>query len=200
MSSRGVHGVLHDHAVGDDAEALGLVEQAQVVEDAGAVRGDLHAGPDLAELALALVQLDREALLGEGGGRGEAADAAPDDEHVGALAGRELLDLGALTAGVDVHRLVGLNLFARRAGWRSSPSSPTRRSWPSTRRRLRGQGLSERGVLALGHAIHDPDGVAIASLGIAMPASRFEPPMVRPMVATLRKAAREIEGRLAEEA
>ena len=72
-----VHGVLHDHAVGDDAEALGLVEQAQVFQDPGAVRGDLHAGPDLAELALALVQLDREALLGEGGGRGEAADAAP---------------------------------------------------------------------------------------------------------------------------
>ena len=55
-------------------------------------------------------------------------------------------------------------------------------------------------MLALGHAIHDPDGVAIASLGIAMPASRFEPVMVRPMVATLRKGAREIEGRLAEEA
>ena len=61
-------------------------------------------------------------------------------------------------------------------------------------------GLSERGVLALGHAIHDPDGGATASLGIAMPASRFEPVMVRPMVATLRKAAREIQGRLAEEA
>lgn len=60
-------------------------------------------------------------------------------------------------------------------------------------------GLSERGVLALGHAIRDPAGLAVASLGIAMPASRFEPQMVRPMVATLKKAAREIEAALSEE-
>lgn len=58
-------------------------------------------------------------------------------------------------------------------------------------------GLSEQGVLAIGRAIHDDDGVAVASLGIAMPASRFEPVMVRPMVSALKKATRDIEAALA---
>ncbi|WP_232549828.1 IclR family transcriptional regulator [Propioniciclava soli] len=61
------------------------------------------------------------------------------------------------------------------------------------------KGLSERGVLAIGHAVHGADGVAVASLGLAMPASRFEPRLVRPMVAALRAGAREIQARLAEE-
>ena len=57
-------------------------------------------------------------------------------------------------------------------------------------------GLSEQGVLALGHAIHDAEGLAAASLGIAMPSTRFQPQMVRPMVAALKKASRNIEARL----
>lgn len=57
-------------------------------------------------------------------------------------------------------------------------------------------GLSERGILPLGHAIRDAGGTPVASIGIAMPASRFEPSMVRPMVAELRQAAREIGGQL----
>lgn len=59
-------------------------------------------------------------------------------------------------------------------------------------------GLSERGVLAIGHAIHGADGNAVASLGIAMPSSRFEPVAVRPMVAALRKASREIGAALSQ--
>lgn len=59
-------------------------------------------------------------------------------------------------------------------------------------------GLSERGVLAIGKVIHDPDGKAVASLGIAMPSSRFEPVMVRPMVAALTKSVRTIETALSE--
>lgn len=52
-------------------------------------------------------------------------------------------------------------------------------------------GLSERGVLAIGHPILDADGVAVGALSIAMPSSRFEPTAVRPMVPALRKATRE---------
>lgn len=58
-------------------------------------------------------------------------------------------------------------------------------------------GLSERGVLALGHTIRGSEGVAVASLSIAMPASRFEPTAVRGLVSSLRRATREVEGALA---
>ena len=61
-------------------------------------------------------------------------------------------------------------------------------------------GLSERGVLALGHTIHGPDGTPVASLSIAMPASRFEPTAVRGLVASLRRATREVENALVESA
>lgn len=53
-------------------------------------------------------------------------------------------------------------------------------------------GLSERGVLAIGHPILDTDGVAVGVLSIPMPSSRFEPTAVRPMVRALRKATREV--------
>lgn len=59
-------------------------------------------------------------------------------------------------------------------------------------------GLSERGVLAIGNAIHDSDGAAVAALGIAMPATRFDPIALRPMVSALIAASREIERGLAE--
>ncbi len=53
-------------------------------------------------------------------------------------------------------------------------------------------GLSERGVLAIGHVVLDHAGDAVGGLSIAMPATRFEPTAVRPMVAALKRAAREI--------
>lgn len=58
------------------------------------------------------------------------------------------------------------------------------------------KGLSEQGVTALGRAIRDAEGVVIAGLATAMPDSRFEPTMVRPMVAGLQKATRAIEAAL----
>lgn len=56
------------------------------------------------------------------------------------------------------------------------------------------RGLSERGIFALGIAIRDGVGprTAIAALSIALPDSRFEPAMLRPMVATLRACCDEI--------
>ncbi|MDO5533328.1 MAG: IclR family transcriptional regulator [Propionibacteriaceae bacterium] len=60
-------------------------------------------------------------------------------------------------------------------------------------------GLSEKGVLALGVALHDEEGDPIASLSLAMPSSRFEPHLVRPMVAALRAASREVEAALREQ-
>jgi len=60
------------------------------------------------------------------------------------------------------------------------------------------QGLAERGVLGIGHALRDPDGTPLAALGLAMPAARFEPALLRPMVAALRRAVRQVEGALGE--
>ncbi|MFP5415631.1 MAG: IclR family transcriptional regulator [Actinomycetes bacterium] len=60
-------------------------------------------------------------------------------------------------------------------------------------------GLSERGVLAIGHLIRGVEGEPVASLSIAMPASRFEPNQLRPMVSALRRASRAIEARLARQ-
>ena len=82
-----VDGVLHDDVLRGDAEAPHLVEQAPVLEDAGAVRGDLQAGAHLAELGRPLEDPHAQALLGEGEGVGEAADAAADDDDVGAVRG-----------------------------------------------------------------------------------------------------------------
>jgi hypothetical protein len=79
---RPVEGVLHDHAGRQHAEPLGLVEQAVVVEDAGAVGGELEAGPDLGELGRALEHPHPEALAGQRERGREAADAAADDDHV----------------------------------------------------------------------------------------------------------------------
>ena len=56
-------------------------------------------------------------------------------------------------------------------------------------------GLSERGVLAIGHPILDADGVAVGALSIAMPSSRFEPTAVRPMVRALGEQGIEVEMR-----
>lgn len=58
-------------------------------------------------------------------------------------------------------------------------------------------GLSERGVLAIGVLIRGLEGEPVAALGIAMPASRFEPTQLRAMVSALRRATREIEARAA---
>lgn len=62
------------------------------------------------------------------------------------------------------------------------------------------QGLAERGVLGIGHAIRDPDGVALASLALALPVARFEAALLRPMVGGLRRAVRQVESALVDAA
>lgn len=54
------------------------------------------------------------------------------------------------------------------------------------------RGLSERGVLAIGHPVKDERGTAVAAVSLAMPDSRFAPAMLRPIVTGLRRAARAI--------
>ena len=61
------------------------------------------------------------------------------------------------------------------------------------------QGLSERGIAAVGLVVRGPDKAPAASLGLAMPAARFTAPLLRPIVAALNRAARQIESRLADE-
>lgn len=53
--------------------------------------------------------------------------------------------------------------------------------------------LSERGVLAVGHAVRDSTGKVVAALSIAMPMSRFAPVLLRPLVGALRLASRAVE-------
>lgn len=60
------------------------------------------------------------------------------------------------------------------------------------------QGLSERGVLGIGHTVRAPDGEPLAAIGLAMPSARFEPALLRPIVAALRHAVREVERALAD--
>ena len=79
------------------------------------VRPELQPGPDLAELCRALVDLDLEAALAQGAGRGEPADARSDHRdarlpgHVAVLGFRsipELLAQDALVqavAGIEQH-------------------------------------------------------------------------------------------------
>ena len=56
--------------------------------------------------------------------------------------------------------------------------------------------LSERGVLAVGHGVRDATGKVVAALSIAMPVSRFEPVLLRPLVGALRLASRAVEREL----
>ena len=52
--------------------------------------------------------------------------------------------------------------------------------------------LSERGVMAVGHGVRDATGKVVAATSIAMPVSRFEPVLLRPLVGALRQASRAI--------
>lgn len=54
-------------------------------------------------------------------------------------------------------------------------------------------GLSERGVIALGVAIRDADGTALAGLSLSMPSVRYDRHRLPSLVATLHRTARAIE-------
>ena len=80
---RAVDRVAHDQVLRAHPERLDLGQQPPGVEDPGAVRRDLHAGADLAELRRALEDRDPQALPGERESGGQAADAPADHDHVG---------------------------------------------------------------------------------------------------------------------
>ena len=82
-----VDGVLHDHALGQDAELLRLLEEPVLVEDARAVGGDLHPRTDLPELPGTLEDADVQPGAAQGVGGAEPADATADDDDVGGRCG-----------------------------------------------------------------------------------------------------------------
>jgi len=55
---------------------------------------------------------------------------------------------------------------------------------------------SERGLVAVGVLVRDPDGVAHAGLSVSMPSVRYEPGLLPSLVATLHAAARGLEADL----
>ena len=58
------------------------------------------------------------------------------------------------------------------------------------------EGRSERGVVAVGRAVRDPEGVAVAGLSISMPSVRYDPHQLRSHVAALGFVTRAIENDL----
>ncbi|MFJ2230551.1 MULTISPECIES: IclR family transcriptional regulator [Streptomyces] len=56
---------------------------------------------------------------------------------------------------------------------------------------------SERGLVAVGVPVRDPDGTAQAGLSVSMPSARYEPRSLPSLVATLNAAARAVEAELA---
>jgi DNA-binding IclR family transcriptional regulator len=57
--------------------------------------------------------------------------------------------------------------------------------------------LSERGVVAVGVAVHDIDAVALAGISVSMPSVRYDRTQLPCLVAILRRAAGRIEADLA---
>ncbi|MEU8178767.1 IclR family transcriptional regulator [Microbispora hainanensis] len=62
------------------------------------------------------------------------------------------------------------------------------------------QGRSERGVVAVGVPIRDPDGNALASLSVSMPSGRYDKHRLPSLVDTLTRAAGAVEADLAHSA
>lgn len=61
------------------------------------------------------------------------------------------------------------------------------------------QGRSERGLVAVGVPVRDRDGTAVAGLSVSLPALRYDPHRLQPLVATLNAAAHALEKDLAEQ-
>ncbi len=81
-----------------------------------------------------------------------------------------------------------------------------RRDLPRLRKELRqvrkqgfavNEGRSERGVVAIGCPVRDPDGTAVAGLSISMPSVRYDRHRLPQIVGTLAAAARGVEKDLA---
>lgn len=54
-------------------------------------------------------------------------------------------------------------------------------------------GLSEKGVFALGYPLRGPDRTPVAAISLSIPSARFEPSLLRPMLHALKRTARAIE-------
>ncbi|MFF4081577.1 IclR family transcriptional regulator [Streptomyces sp. NPDC001777] len=71
-------------------------------------------------------------------------------------------------------------------------------------KRLRSNGFavnkerSERGLIAVGVPVRDPDGTALAGLSVSMPGVRYDPRRLQSLVAALHAAARGLEDDLAD--
>jgi DNA-binding IclR family transcriptional regulator len=61
------------------------------------------------------------------------------------------------------------------------------------------RGRSERGLVAVGVPVRDPDGRALAGLSVSLPSVRYDPHRLRSLVATLDAAAHALEQDLADE-
>ncbi|MFF7441886.1 IclR family transcriptional regulator C-terminal domain-containing protein [Streptomyces sp. NPDC008122] len=61
------------------------------------------------------------------------------------------------------------------------------------------RGRSERGLVAVGVPVRDPDGTALAGLSVSLPSVRYDPHRLRSLVATLDAARNALERDLAEE-
>lgn len=59
------------------------------------------------------------------------------------------------------------------------------------------EGRSEKGVVAIGVPVRDPDGTAVAGLSVSMPSIRYERTRLPELVVTLQASARAIEAGLA---
>ena len=75
-----VERIVHHHLVGVDGAPAGLFANAQRVEGREAVRAELDAGADLAQLWCLLQHFDGESLARERERRGKAADPAAGNE------------------------------------------------------------------------------------------------------------------------
>lgn len=108
-----------------------------------------------------------------------------------------LLLLAELTAA-ELDRLYPAGRYTDRPGER--PDLPALRA-ELARIRRRGFAVnrerSERGLVAVGVAVRDPDGTARAGLSVSMPSVRYRPQELGSLVAALTAAVRDLEASLA---
>ncbi len=80
-----VQRIPHHHRIRHHPERSGLVQKSIVIEDPGAVWGELDARADLTEARTAFQHSNPQARAAQGVRRAQPADATADDDHVGCL-------------------------------------------------------------------------------------------------------------------
>lgn len=119
--------VFHDHRLGQHTELVGLVEQSVLVEDAGAVGGDLHLGAHFPELRRALEHAHAKTGPEQRVGGAEPADAAADDDDV-RLFGRDAVLRGHVVLLHEGWSRPGQSQAGKSGAWACSgvatPSAP----------------------------------------------------------------------------